>query len=284
MSYDIIETLVAKAKKDIQPASIVQLEGETQFTRYLPLEIHKSVSPKFEALKRYIKDFDRCAKRIQDDFILCGYFLNLIKREGLYRYCIEEGLQGYTNFYTFCEDVLGVATTTAKRLIAINEHFCKNEATLPEAYQKYGASKLAVMATFKNGLEGKLQPSVTARQLDKLRKYYTLHEWNVKLDTTWREDLKKFEEEQERDRLLKSTRLIERKFEAVKEANKPKGLISDPYKTYTRFFDETLRTVAGLRSEKATKFTPIVKELEEVLKRLQGEVLKMQSNDMLDGL
>ena len=174
--------------------------------------------------------------------------------------------------------------TTAKRLIAINGHFCKNGMELPQKYKQYGASKLAIMATFENGLEGKLQPTVTVKQLDKLKKYYSSHEWHVDMQTSWRDDLKKFETEQEENRLLKSARLIERKFEPAKETDgKPKGLVSDPYKAYTRFFDETLRTVAGLHSNN-TRFAPIVQELESVLKRLQGEVLKMQSNDMLDGL
>ena len=284
MSYDIIETLVARSKRQMQPASIVQLEGEIQFTKYLPLEMHTKVDPKFADLQRYVNNFVRCVKRIQDQFILCGYFLNLIKREGLYRYCIEQGVQGYTNFYKFCEEKLGVATSTAKRLIAINAHFCKNGTELPERYYNYGASKLAIMATFENGLEGKLQATVTVKQLDKLRKYYSSRDWRVDMKTTWREDLKKFESEQEENRLLKSARLLERKFVPAKETDgKPKGLVSDPYKTYTRFFDETLRTVAGLHSDNA-RFAPIVQELESVLKRLQGEVLKMQSNDMLDGL
>lgn len=284
MSYDVIETLVATSKQKMQPASIVQLEGDLQFTKYLPLEVPTKVVPKFEDLQRYVNDFGRCVKRIQDDFILCGYFLNLIKREGLYRYCVEQGLLGYTNFYKFCEEKLGVAETTAKRLIAINGHFCKNGMELPQKYKQYGASKLAIMATFENGLEGKLQPTVTVKQLDKLKKYYSSHEWHVDMQTSWRDDLKKFETEQEENRLLKSARLIERKFEPAKEIDgKPKGLVSDPYKAYTRFFDETLRTVAGLHSDN-TRFAPIVQELESVLKRLQGEVLKMQSNDMLDGL
>ena len=284
MSYDVIETLVATSKRQMQPASIVQLEGEIQFRKYLPLEIASQVEPKFADLQRYVNDFGRCVKRIQEDFILCGYFLNLIKREGLYRYCIEQGLQGYTNFYKFCEEKLGVAETTAKRLIAINGHFCKNGTELPSKYQQYGASKLAIMATFENGLEGKLQSTVTVKQLDKLRKYYSSHDWQVDMQTSWRDDLKRFETEQEEKRLLKSARLTARKFEPAKETDvKPKGLVSDPYKAYTRFFDETLRTVAGLHT-KNTQFVPIVQELESVLKRLQGEVLKMKANDMLDGL
>ena len=85
MSYDIIETLVAASRQEMQPASIVQLEGELQFTKYLPIEMPSKVYPKFDNLKRYVDDFGRCAKRIQDNFIACGYFLALIKREGLRR-------------------------------------------------------------------------------------------------------------------------------------------------------------------------------------------------------
>ncbi len=284
MSYDIIETLVATSKKQMQPASIVQMEGEIQFRRYLPLEMSTQVQPHFENLQLYVKRFDGCARRIQVNFILCGYFLNCIKRDGLFRYCVQEGLQGYTNFYTFCEEVLGVSTTSAKRLIAINERFCKNGPELPAAYQKYGASKLAIMATFKNDLESKLQPAVTVKQLEKLRKYYSSHDWKVATYTTWSVDLQNFETEQQKNRLLKSSRLIEYKFEAAKDKPTTKGLLSDPYKKYTRFFDETLRTVADLYIEKDTRFAPIMKELESVLKRLQGEVLNMQSNAMLDGL
>ena len=69
MSYDVIETLVTVAKKNIQPASVIQLEGEIQFTRYLPLEMDLKVTPFFQELKRYIGDFNRVATRIQEDFI-----------------------------------------------------------------------------------------------------------------------------------------------------------------------------------------------------------------------
>lgn len=90
MSYDIIETLVVESKKQMKPASIVLLEGDIQFTRYLPLEIPQKVMPKFTDLKRYVQDFGRYSQRIQQDFILCGYYLNFIKRECLYRYSSYE--------------------------------------------------------------------------------------------------------------------------------------------------------------------------------------------------
>lgn len=286
MSYDVIETLVTVARKNIQPASVVQLEGEIQFTRYLPLEMDLKVTPFFQELKRYIGNFNRVVTRIQDDFILCGYYLNHIKRNGLYRYCIQEGLQGYVNFYKFCEEVIGVSTTTAKRLIAINSHFCNNGAEIPEQYKRFGASKLAIMATFKNGLEGKLQAMVTTRQLDKLSKYYAAHDWSVRRDTTWNEDLAAYEREQTELRLAKSARLKDKHFEAVApvEVVKKPRYISDPYNAFTKFFDDTLKRVDELKSCKDERFSPLVEKVENVLKAFQSEVLKMQANEMLDGL
>lgn len=284
MSYDIVETIVTTRKRVMQPASVVQLEGEIQFTKYTPLELAVSVDPKFVELQRYVGHLERCAKIIQDDFVLCGYYLNCIKREGLYRYCIDEGLQGYTNFYKFCQEVLGISTTSAKRMIAINEHFCSNGKLLPEAYKKYGSSKLAIMATFENGLEGKLTPQVSVRELDKLQKYYSSHEWQVERNTTWKEDLRKYEKEQEEKRLAKSTRLTDKKFQSAKD-NKSENtvLITDNYKAYTRFFDETLRNAENLPVEDK-RFVNIYKELTDILKRLQNEVLKLQSSDVMDGL
>lgn len=284
MSYDVIETLVAESKKKMQPASIIPMENDVQFQRVLPLEMPTVVEPLFCELKRYVGNFRRCAERIQDDFVLCGYYLNHIKRNGLYRYCIEEGLQGYTNFYKFCEDVLGVATTTAKRLISINEHFCKNQPKIPDTYKRFGASKLAIMATFKNGLEEKMRPAVTTRQLEKLQKYYSARDWNVNLDTTYIDDLKQYEKMQEENRLAKSRRLKEKTFEPVETETKTKGYVSDSYKAYTKFFDETLQRVATLNASKDKRFAAIVQELETVLKKLQNDVLKMQANEMLDGL
>ena len=284
MSYDVIETFVSTNKKNIAAASVIQLEGETQFVKYLPLEMSSKVYPYFDELKRHIGNFDRCVKRIQDDFILCGYFLNCIRLNGLYRYCIQEGLQGYTNFYTFCEDIMGISTTTVKRLILINSRFCKNTDKLPEAYKRFSASKLAIMATFENGLEGKLQPSVTTRQLEKLRKYYSSHEWNVNIDTTWHDDLDKFEIEQEQKRLAKSARLKENVFQPIENVKKSTGVISDTYKAYTKFFDDTLQEVDKLKNSKDERFSPIIAELEKALRLLQDEVLKMQADEMLDGL
>ena len=284
MSYDVIETLVVESKKNMQPASIIPMENDVQYERVLPLEMPMVVDPYFNELKRYVGDFRRCVERIQDDFILCGYFLNHIKRNGLYRYCIEQGLQGYRNFYKFCEEILGVATTTVKRLIAINEHFCKNQPKISNNYKRFGASKLAIMATFKNGLENKLRPTVTVRQLEKLQKYYTIRDWQVDLKTTYIDDLNAYAQMEYENRLAKSKRLKEKKFEPAEKETFSTGLVSDKYKVLTRFFDETLQAVANLGIKKDSCFSPILETLETVLKKLQNDVLKMQSDDMLDGL
>lgn len=285
MSYDVIETLVAVKSKYMTPAVIIQKEGDLQFTKYLPLEQATQVQPKFDKLCHYVGALERYVGKIQADFVRCGYFLNLIKREGLYRYCVDEGQQGYTNFYRFCERVMGISQKTAQRLIAINEHFCRNDFELPDAYKKYGASKLAIMATFKNGLEGKIDPSITVRDLQRLQKYYAAHEWNVSLDTTWRQDLKKFEDEKVEAAQRKSGYLRNRKFKSAKEEDKKKKkLVSDPFKATTRFLDQTMEALNELENGRNGQFQPIYNELKGILRRMQGEVLKMQGEEMTKGL
>ena len=154
MSYDLIETFVKVQIKEISSAKYVQHVGQVQFEQVLPLE----AEPKTSTLIHYTKQYFRCTNQIADAFIRAGYFLNLIKREELYRYAQDEGLQGYTSFYKFCETCLGTPKTTAIRLMAINTRFCNNQPVLPETYQRFTASKLGIMAMFQNGLEAKLTP------------------------------------------------------------------------------------------------------------------------------
>ncbi|MBQ5926644.1 MAG: hypothetical protein IIX01_01820, partial [Clostridia bacterium] len=196
MSYDVIEGMLPGKKLELEMASLIQREGEVQFTRYLPLEMPTKVEPQFEQLRSMTKSFVRCAERIQTDFVLCGYYLNQIKKRGLYLYCVETGLQGYTNFFKFCEDKLGVPTTTAQRLILINDRFCGGTHTLPDKFYKYGSSKLALMATFQNGLEGKIAPVTSVKDIEKLHKFYASHGWNVDLETTWKDDLETYRREE----------------------------------------------------------------------------------------
>ena len=284
MSYDIIETFVVSSKRALEPAQLVQLEGDLQFTRFLPLQMPTKVEPYFSDLLRYVEDFEHFAKRIQEDFIRCGYFLNLIKRQGLYRYCIQEGQQGYTDFYCFCSERLGVSRSTAQRLIDINAYFCKNGPEIPVRYENYGASKLAIMSTFKNGLEKKLNPSVTVRQLEKLKKYYSKHGWNVNLNTKWTDDLLQFDEEVRQERLLKSKRLKEVKFVSAKEeAVASFKKVGKPYKAFTKFYDEIFRQADYLYSDDP-EILAVFNKTVSALKEHYAELLRLQSGSMLDGL
>lgn len=292
--YDVIDTFVSSQPTELIPATLLEFEGEKTLQRVLPLELPQLVEPKVAELKSYVKSFREYAERIQEDFVRCGYVLNLIKRRDLYRYVVEQGEQGYTNFYKFCEEKMRVPKTTAQRLIAINEHFCENGPKLPEAYQKYSSSKLAVMARYKNGMEGKLSPEVSVRSLQKLHDYYASHDWNVNLDTTWKEDLENFEREKQEKNARKSKYLYGHKFVSAVEEEQQKeeettkkeneGLITDRYKMFTKFFDQTLRSLRSLEGKKDDALQGYVKELKETLQRMQMEILSMQGKDMMQGL
>ncbi len=283
MSYDIIDTLVEAKSKGMEPATIVQLEGNVQFTKLTPLE----VAPIFTRFEENVRLFFLHVGRVQQDFVLCGYYLNLIKRENLYRYCVQDGKQGYTNFYTFCERVLGVSETSAKRLILINHRFCDNERELPERYQNFGASKLAIMATFENGLEEKITPTITVQKLEKLRKFYVSQEWNVDKKRGWWEDLSIYEENAFRERMQSRARLRKYKFESAKDKVLPtptNHLVSVSYKAYTRFFDQTLKSLRELQRRGDAGFEPLLKDVETFLMNAQATVLRAQGLEMLEGL
>lgn len=256
MSYDIIETFVRTKLKDIQPARYVQHEGQIQFEEVLPLE----TEPKASKLEHYRNQYIRCANQIGEAFIRAGYFLNLIKREELYRYVQDEGLQGYTSFYKFCEEYLGTPKTTAIRLMSINARFCDNQPILPETYKRFTASQLGIMATYQNNLEGKLTPEATCEQLNKLSKYYALKGWEVDLETTWREDLSAYEAYVKEQRFYKK-RYLNKKFTSVTDevpAARPKeksssGLISKKYDPYIKFCERTKEQLTALRTTSSYK-------------------------------
>ena len=216
--------------------------------------------------------------------MLCGYYLNQIKKRGLYLYCVETGLQGYTNFFKFCEDKLGVPTTTAQRLILINDRFCGGTHTLPDKFYKYGSSKLALMATFQNGLEGKIAPVTSVKDIEKLHKFYASHGWNVDLETTWKDDLETYRREEVEKRKAKRARL-NKPFESVRtEAEKTREKIPRGFYTYTKFLDQTINRLKDLFPPEGDAFEEPMKRVLDVLKDVQSELLYRQSGDMLEGL
>lgn len=281
MSYDIIETFVRTKLKDIQPARYVQHEGQIQFEEVLPLESE----PKASKLEHYRNQYIRCANQICESFIRAGYFLNLIKREELYRYAQDEGLQGYTSFYKFCEEYLGTPKTTAIRLMSINTRFCGNQPILPETYKRFTASQLGIMATFQNGLEGKLTPDATCDQLNKLSKYYSLKGWEVDLATTWREDLSAYEEYVKEQRFYKK-RYLNKKFTSVTDELPPErpkeketpGLISKKYDAYIKFCERTKEQILVLR--KTSGYTVGLDELESQITVMMKEAEASQMDEI----
>ena len=158
---------------------------------------------------------------------------------------------------------------------------------LPETYQRFTASKLGIMATFQNGLEGKLTPEVTCEQLNKLSKYYALKDWEVDLKTTWREDLSAYEEYVKEQRFYKK-RYLNKKFTSVTDelpAEEPKekkspGLISKKYDAYIKFCERMKDQISALR--KTSGYTVGLAELEAQIDRMMKAAETAQMDDIFD--
>ena len=159
---DLLQNVLDAKIKALYPAKYVQHAGQIQFEAVLPLESE----PKLRQLERYVENIKKDVVRIDQSFVRIGFWLNEIQRNHLYRYPIETGMQGYTSFFRFCEEQLGFSKTTAQRLIGINNRFCGGTHVLQKDCERFSLSQLGIMSTFKNGLEHKLTPEVSVRNME----------------------------------------------------------------------------------------------------------------------
>lgn len=206
---DLLQNVLDAKIKALYPAKYVQHAGQIQFEAVLPLESE----PKLRQLEMYVENIKKDVVRIDQSFVRIGFWLNEIQRNHLYRYPIETGMQGYTSFFRFCEEQLGFSKTTAQRLIGINNRFCGGTHVLQKDCERFSLSQLGIMSTFKNGLEHKLTPEVSVRNMEKLYKYYSSHDWEASRETTCWEDLQAYKDEEAESQKQKAARLVKFKFE-----------------------------------------------------------------------
>ena len=122
-------------------------------------------------------------------FIDSGYRLKTIRDEELYLYCAQKTAKGYSDFYCFVRDKLGISRTETIGLIKVCEMFCHGTNELPAEFSGYTYSQLLEMTTFEQGTWKKLNAGISVRKMRLLRKYYKRGHWRVSADTSLAEDL-----------------------------------------------------------------------------------------------
>ena len=122
-------------------------------------------------------------------FIDTGYRLKTIRDEELYLYCAQKTAKGYSDFYCFVRDKLGISRTETIGLIKVCEMFCRGTNELPAEFGGYTYSQLLEMTTFEQGTWKKLNAGVSVRKMRLLRTYYKRGKWRVSADTSLEEDL-----------------------------------------------------------------------------------------------
>lgn len=122
-------------------------------------------------------------------FIDTGYRLKTIRDEELYLYCAQKTAKGYSDFYCFVRDKLGISRTETIGLIKVCEMFCHGTNELPAEFSGYTYSQLLEMTTFEQGTWKKLNAGISVRKMRLLRKYYKRGHWRVSADTSLAEDL-----------------------------------------------------------------------------------------------
>ena len=201
-----IAPLRYKIEKKLKAAELVSKNEVGHFDRVLPLESE----PALAQLREWNDGIVACVQTSVLCFVQLGYLLNQVKLSNTYRYVQDKGLQGYTSFFKYCEDVYGLSKKTVQRLISVNVRYCGNGPDfIVKGAERYSFRQLAELSTFKNGLDGKVSPKASVREIEKLYAYYSSREWEVPQNTTWEEDLAVYcderasESKRERERVKK---------------------------------------------------------------------------------
>lgn len=157
-------------------------------------EIYTNIDPE-TGREKFGKLLNECSgiitntRAVYGNFVDTGYRLKVIRDEELYLYCAEKSAKGYSDFYRFIRDKLGISRTETIGLIKVCEMFCGGRNQLPPEFCIYTYSQLLEMTTFEQGTWKKLNAGISVRKMRLLRKYYKRGRWRVSTDTSIEEDL-----------------------------------------------------------------------------------------------
>lgn len=289
-----IAPLRYKIEKKLQAAELVS-KDDRNFDRVLPLE----QQPALAQLREYNEDLVNCVEVSVLAFVKIGYLLNQIRLSNTYRYVQDVGLKGYTSFYKFCEDVYRLPKKTVQRFIDVNVRYCGNGPDfIVKGAERYSFRQLAELSSFKNGLDGKVPPTASVREIEKLRKYYASRDWEVSTRTTWKDDLETYIQEQAEVSKFTRDRVKKFAFESGPETRVKKegvvnsGVSSKPesspaqqpknaYKEYDvllEFLDQSLKKLETLRG----KCPSLSKQWDDVYTVLQVQAQELRAKKSRD--
>lgn len=282
----------------LAPAELVSKDDRV-FDRVLPLE---SV-PALGQLRELNEDFISCVQVSVQAFVRIGYILNQIRLNNLYRYVKDVGLKGYTSFFKYCEDWYGLSKKTVQRYIDVNVRYCGNGPEfIVKGAERYSFRQLAELSSFQNGLDGKIPPKASVRDIEKLRKYYSSRGWEVSFDTTWEKDLESYVAEQaeeakySRERIKKFSfesgperRSNEREKSITKSSSSVAGKVVERPKNAHKEYDQLLaildQTVKSL-TELRPKSLNLSSDIDEMVSILEdkAKILRVQKScDLFTG-
>lgn len=189
-------------------------------------EVYTNIDPE-QGREKFGRLLETCSEIITNTrstygaFMDTGARLKTIRDEELYLYCAEKTAKGYSDFYRFVRDKLGISRTETIGLIKVCEMFCHGSNELPAEFSGYTYSQLLEMTTFEQGTWKKLNAGLSVRKMRMLRKYYKRGHWRVSADTSLEEDLQSALDSALRDRQQKAEQASRIQFVAPGTDNCP---------------------------------------------------------------
>lgn len=139
--------------------TVAKEEGDAKFTRFNDLR----------------NDIINRQYNVRSDFFEIAKSLFEIRRDKLYN-CVrnvnEPTVYGYSNFYTFCEQVLGFKKTTVYNLLNVYEKFvCENAISVISSVN-FSYSQLVALLDVDDKYKARIPVQTSVRDIKKLADYY----------------------------------------------------------------------------------------------------------------
>ena len=139
--------------------TVAKEEGDAKFTRFNDLR----------------NDIINRQYNVRSDFFEIAKSLYEIRRDKLYN-CVrnvnEATVYGYSNFYTFCEQVLGFKKTTVYNLLNVYEKFvCENAISVISSVN-FSYSQLVALLDVDDKYKARIPVQTSVRDIKKLADYY----------------------------------------------------------------------------------------------------------------
>lgn len=179
--------LLEVKRRELEPAKCY-FDESGSYTEIVP----EAATAMYDRLMQLHTSIRVCQDQVKLNFVEIGRCLAEIEREKLYS-CVACGsgrLDGYNNFYKFCEGIFGFKKSTVANLLKVYRTFCnQTEGLLRVEYLNYSYCQLVELSSV-DKYRDRIPATCSSRDIKRLRELYKTY--TPPQGTTFKDDLEEY--------------------------------------------------------------------------------------------